>query len=71
MKTIPKETAANRCYVYYSCSEKLLLSNAQPEIFQSNWGFVELGHFDKLFLYGSRKNGLAGKNFGVFSPRYS
>ena len=52
MKTIPKETAANRCYVYHSCCEKLLLSNAQPEIFQSNGGFVELGHFDKLFLYG-------------------
>ena len=25
-------------------------SGAQPEIFQGRGGFVELGHFDKLFV---------------------
>ena len=33
--------------------------------------FVELGHFDKDFVKNTRKRGLTGKHFGVFSPRYS
>ena len=33
--------------MYFSC--------AQPEIFQSRRGFVELEHFDKLFLKSTRK----------------
>ena len=33
--------------MYFSC--------AQPEIFQSRGGFVELEHFDKLFLKSTRK----------------
>ena len=31
---------------------------------------MELGHFDKLSSNAQEK-GLAGKNFGAFSPRYS
>ena len=46
-------------------------SGAQPEIFQGRGGFVELGHSDKLFVKSTQKKGPAGKNFGVFSPRYS
>ena len=33
--------------MYFSC--------AQPEMFQSRGGFVELEHFDKLFLKSTRK----------------
>ena len=43
---------------------------AQPEIFQGRGDFVELGQFDKYFVKNTRKKGLAGKNFRVFSPRY-
>ena len=42
-------------------------TGAQPEIFQGRVGFVELGHFDKLFV----KKCPAGKTFEAFSPRYS
>ena len=38
----------------------------QPEIFQGKGeGFVELGHFDKDFVKGTRKRGSAGKHYGV------
>ena len=48
------------------------ISVAQPQIFQSRRGFVELKHFDKLFVKKTRKKkGAGGKNFGAFSPRYS
>ena len=43
---------------------------AQSEI-SGRGGFGELGHFDKHFVKNLRKKGLAGENFGVFSPRYS
>ena len=36
-------------------------SGTQPDIFQGRGGFVELGHFDKLFFKNTRKN--AGKIF--------
>ena len=45
-------------------------AGAQPETFQGRGGFMELGHFDKYFVKNTRKKGPAGKNFGVFSPRY-
>ena len=32
---------------------------------------MELGHFNKHFLKNTTKTGTAGKDFGVFSPRYS
>ena len=32
---------------------------------------MELGHFDKHFVKKYRKKDAAGKNFSVFSPRYS
>ena len=50
----------------------VLFPNAgvQPEIFQGRGGFVELRHFDNHFVKNTRKKGPAGKNFGVFSPRY-
>ena len=47
------------------------VTGAQQEIFQGRGGFVELGHLDKHFVKNTRKKGAAGKNFGVFSPRYS
>ena len=46
----------------------------QPENFQGRVGFVELAHFDKLINTSSKtqeRGPWAGKNFGVFSPRYS
>ena len=45
-------------------------TGAQSEIFQGREGFVELGHFDKLFVKNTKK-GPARKNFGAFSPRCS
>ena len=30
-------------------------SGAQPEIFQGRGGFVELGHFDKLFVKNTKR----------------
>ena len=44
---------------------------AQLELFQGRGGFVKLGHFDKHFIKKSTKKSPAGKNFGVFSLRYS
>ena len=46
-------------------------AGAQPEIFQGKGGLVGLGHFCKHFVKNTRKKGHAGKNLGVFSPRYS
>ena len=43
---------------------------AQPKIFQGRGGFVELGHFDNLFVKNTRKKGSSVKNFGAFSPKY-
>ena len=45
-------------------------TGALPEIFQDREGFVEFGHFDKLFVKNTKK-GPAGNSFGAFSPRYS
>ena len=39
----------------------MLLTGAQPEIFQGRGGLVKLGHFDKHFVKNSRKKGPAGK----------
>ena len=47
------------------------LPGTQPEIFQGAGGIVELGHCDKYFVKMSRKKNPAGKNKGVFPPRYS
>ena len=46
-------------------------ASAQSEIFQSREGFGELEHFDKYFAKNFGRKRLPGKNFGVFSPRYS
>ena len=45
-------------------------AGAQPENFQGRGGFVELEHFDKLFVKNTSKKGSAGKHFWGFSPRY-
>ena len=47
------------------------MSVAQPENFQCREGFLELGQLDKPFVRNTRRKGPAGKNVGVFSPRYS
>ena len=52
------------CYMLFTHA------GAQPEIFWDRGGLMELGHFDKHFVKNTRKKGPAGKNFGVFSPRY-
>ena len=41
------------------------VTGVQPEVFQGSGGFVELGHFDKLFVKNTKK-GAAGKRFGAF-----
>ena len=46
-------------------------AGTQPDFFQGRGGFVELGHFHKLFFKNTRKNGPARKNFRAFSPLYS
>ena len=46
-------------------------AGTQPDFFQGRGGFVELGHFHKLFFKNTRKNGPARKNFRAFSPIYS
>ena len=48
----------------------LTKTGAQLEIFQSKGGFAELGHFGKDIFKTTRQKGSAGKNLGVFSPRY-
>ena len=45
-------------------------ADAQPEIIQGQWGFLELGHTNKHIVKNTWKKGYTGKNFGVFSPRY-
>ena len=41
-------------------------------MFRGRGGFVESGHFDKYFVKKTQeRKGPAGKNLGVFSPRYS
>ena len=45
-------------------------AGVQPESFQGRGGFVELKHFDKLFVKNTSKKGSAGKKFWAFSPRY-
>ena len=46
-------------------------TGAQSEIFQGRGSFRELGHFAKHFVKNLRKKSPTGKNFGVFSTRYS
>ena len=48
-----------------------LSTGAQPENFQGRGGFVELGHFDKLFIKNTGKKSPTWKNFGAFYLRYS
>ena len=33
----------------------VIISGAQPEIFQGRRGFMELGHFDKLFFKNTKE----------------
>lgn len=42
------------------------VTGAQPEIFKSRGGFLELEHFDKPFVKNKREKGPAGKNLGFF-----
>ena len=49
---------------------KCITSGAQPDLSQGTGGLVGLGHFYKHFLKNTRKKGPAGKNVGIFSPRY-
>lgn len=41
-------------------------SGAQPGLVLGQGRCLGLEHFDKSFMYGIQKKGLAGKNFGVF-----
>ena len=43
----------------------LLISVAQPEMFQGREGFAELGRFDEHFFKNARKKGFVGENFAV------
>ena len=58
-------------FIFENTHQNIHTSEVQLEIFQGRGGFVKLGHFDKHFVKNSRKKGPAGKNFRVFSPRYS
>ena len=49
---------------------KYITSSAQPEMFKDRGGLVGLGHFYKYLVRNTRKKRSAGKNVGVFSPRY-
>ena len=49
---------------------KYITSSAQPEMFKGRGGLVGLGHFYKHVVRNTRKKRSAGKNMGVFSPRY-
>ena len=48
----------------------LVAKGAQPQIFQGRGGLVGLGHFINILLKTPEKKCAAGKNLGVFSPRY-
>ena len=50
-------------------TEKTIVSKAgaQPEIFQGRGGFVELGHFDKLFVKNTKKRSRSEKFWSFFS----
>ena len=39
---------------------------AQQEIFQGRGDFMQFGHFNKHFVINKRKEGPAGKKFGIF-----
>ena len=43
-----------------------MAAGAQPEIFQGRGGFMELGHFNKLFIQYSRKKAPHGKILELF-----
>ena len=49
----------------------LKVTGAQPGIFRGRTGFLEQKHFDKHFMHDIQKKGSVGKNFLVFSSRYS
>ena len=44
----------------------MLTTGAQPVIFQGREGFMELGHFDKLFVKNTRKKVTQGKILELF-----
>ena len=50
---------------------KLKVAGAKPGIFGGRTGFLKQKHFDKHFMYNIQKKSSAGKNFLVFSSRYS
>ena len=50
---------------------KLKVTGAQPVIFRGRAGFLEQKHFDEHFMYDIQKKWAAGKDFVVFSSRYS
>ena len=50
---------------------KLKVTDAQPGVFQGRTGFLKQKLFDKHFMHDIQKNGSVGKNFLVFSSRYS
>ena len=43
-----------------------MAAGVQPEIFQGRGGFMELGHFNKLFIQYSRKKAPHGKILKLF-----
>ena len=47
------------------------VTGPQPAIFRGRTDFLDKGHFDRQFTCDIQKKGSAGKNFCVFTPRYS
>ena len=47
------------------------ITGAQPGIFQGRGVSLEEGHFNKHFIYKTRKKGPTEKKLEVFSTRYS
>ena len=55
---------------FQNLERKCITSGAQPDLSQGRGGLVGLGHFHKHFLKNTRRKAHAGKNVGIFSPRY-
>ena len=64
--TLISLVSSNSSQFYFLIHNFYMSSGAQPEIFQGRAGFVELGHFNKLFVKTHKKKGLQGKILELF-----
>ena len=53
------------------CASTAEFSKRSTKNFSGKGSFLESVHFDKYLSYNTQKWGAAGKNFRVFTPRYS